>query len=229
MKKTIFFSMLAAVLIGAMSMGFSSYSSDNEPDLTNPSDAIMGKWYYDTRYYLEFKRDNTYSYVTEKGTINGLYKIREIEKTTLTSTDSYIEDGNVVERTTTYEANLLKMLVSGSDVYDNFWVYEYKSVIGTKQLMVHLYSGDKLVQKLRTFTSEKDFVANNVLNKDIVRISNINGGISIVSDIQGVMTVYTVSGQMVYKNSFINQQDLLLPRGIYIVSVNNVVKKVFVE
>ena len=159
--------MLAAVLIGAMSVGFSSCSKDlkePEPDLLSK---MLCKWYLrdvDEEYHLvetlavEFKTDNTYSYVTENGTVNGMYKITESEKASFNTVSCLDGFGN--EAISTYEEIILiKMLASGSSDYDKMWVhvctYKYTvSGVGEefgKSLVIHFYSGNQLVKLTRTF------------------------------------------------------------------------------
>ena len=161
---------MVAVLIVAMSIGLTSCSQDAQkepkPDLS--SDPIIGKWYQwfqyiglDTKYYIEFKRDGTYSYVIENETMAGNYKIIETEKTMIINTYSWGEwydfitetKLNNVEGVSLSDATLLKMLASGSNVFDQLWVYAYSS---GGSLSVHLYSGNKRVRILGSFSKSND-------------------------------------------------------------------------
>jgi len=158
MKQTKICSMMAALLIAAMSVGFTSCNKDNKepaPDIPGP-DAIMGKWWRNTplqeRYDFELQTDGTFSCVTVNVNLNGIYRITEIEETTL-----YIDDLDKV-----YDATLFKMLASGSNDFDQLWVYYYFSEtvvsFGTTyyirrnpSICVHLYSNNELAQNLGGF------------------------------------------------------------------------------
>jgi len=153
MKKTIFFSMLAAVLIGVMSVWFSSCSKDHKGEEKISFDPILGKWDHSlTTNYIEFKKDNTYSLFKKNEIINGLYKITESEKTEYSYTGMYYNhDGSLYEETRTFDATLHKMLVSGSADFDRMWVYHYQPLIDFPeiyQLVVILYYGNDLVEKI---------------------------------------------------------------------------------
>ena len=155
---------MVAVLIAAMSMGFTSCSKDDnkEPKPDISSEPVIGKWYYfvaghtDTRYFIEFKANGSYSYVMENETIEGNYKITDSEKTIVFYTwmgwqlydyitETFLYD---VEGTDIYDATLLKMLASGSSVFDQLWVYASSG----GSLSVHLYSGSERVSILGGFT-----------------------------------------------------------------------------
>jgi len=148
MKGAKIFSTMLAVLIAAMGVGFTSCRDNKEPE-EDSLRLIIGKWtlrgaqsFY-SNYDLEFIEDGTYSYVTENETINGNYKITGTEKTTCDIFNLWT--GEYGE---TIDATLYKMLASGSNVFDQLWVYYYVSAYGYSQLVVHLYSGNELVQKL---------------------------------------------------------------------------------
>ena len=151
--------MMVAILITAMSFGLMSCGENKEPEPDLSATEILGRWYNvktsenytDRRYYLEFTVDGTYYYVTENETINGLYKITEKETVTLTTLSPYITtDGIYGEETITYDAILHKIMVSGSSVFDQLWVYSFNLVGGwnSGNLTVHLYSGNKLVMEI---------------------------------------------------------------------------------
>ena len=166
MKKIKFFSMMVAVLIVAMSVGFTSCSKDNEEPEGDYSFYLMGNWYcnlynnhtgwgetvasltfnadgtYSYNIYGEYSYniDRTYVYVPEnERSIEGMYNIVESKKTTLVL---YELDGTKLE----YDATLFKMLASGSSVFDQLWVYALSE--GGIQFFVHLYSKNELVQEL---------------------------------------------------------------------------------
>jgi len=144
-KIKFFSSLVAVILIATLSVGLTSCCKDKkepEPDLSGAE--IMGKWYtVDKKSGLEFMADNTYSYKTENETVNGLFKIKERENGTY-SLDHYVGEKII---TYTYDAILYKMLASGSNVYDQLWVYNTDSVhFPSRHIVVHFYSGNKLVQ-----------------------------------------------------------------------------------
>jgi len=153
---------MAALLIAAISVGFTSCSKDNKEPQPDPG-IIMGKWHLnftsegdlvDTSYYLEFKRDNTYSYMTENETFNGMYKIIETEKITQTIVEKYIELGGteILERTYDRDTTVFKMLVSGSSDFDQLWVYAFISSGLNVQISISIYSNNNLVQDLGSFS-----------------------------------------------------------------------------
>jgi hypothetical protein len=130
-----------------MSIGFTSCSKDKEPEPDN-SREIMTRWFYrvvkpdgaNYLYFLEFKRDGTYSYDTENGeTINGMYKITQSEKVTSFKWINHFAEEDI----NTSSATLFKMSASGSNVFDQLWVY-YCFEGGF--LVIHLYSSNELVQ-----------------------------------------------------------------------------------
>ena len=126
MKQINFFNMMVAVLILAMSVGFASCSKDNEepePD-KDYSGYLIGKW----RWYrsdinfvvtsLEFKADGTYSFeYAGFGSSDGYYRITEQHPNTKLS---YEVDGYSYEYNNTI---LFKMIVSGNNLFDEWWVY----------------------------------------------------------------------------------------------------------
>jgi len=141
MKQTkIFNSTIVAFLIAAMIVGIPSCSK-KEPEPVLSVELIMGKWYRNMvsegcSYEFEFKTDGTYSYLTENELINGYYRIIESKKATYVFGDS-VED----------DSYLFKMLVSGSSIFDQLWVYRIqRRVIG-----VEIYSSNELVQNIGFF------------------------------------------------------------------------------
>ena len=160
MKKTKIFSRMLAILIMAVIVGFTSCSKDDnkEPEPKIPN-YLMSKWYKytpgpgqidrDIRYFIEFNADNTYSYVTENETINGIYKIMKSEKGTYDITWYNAQLGEEV--TFTSEATLYKMLASGGSVYDKLWMYYTGSAGWGERLNVYLYSGNEFVKILDTY------------------------------------------------------------------------------
>jgi len=156
MNKEKIFNLTTTVLITALIVGFASCSKDKkepEPDLS--CEKIMGKWYntlpQDPRYYLEFKTNNTYSWITDNETIDGIYKIIEKKQTTVDILEIIGDSGDI------RDATLYKMLVSGSNVFDQMWVYEFPDISKEKQLVIHLYSGNERVQILKIFCRRWQF------------------------------------------------------------------------
>jgi hypothetical protein len=160
MKKTKNFSILAAVLIAAMSVVFTSCGKDDKIEVIS-SEPIMGKWHIltdgqlDQRYYFELKTDNSYSYVSENGIIEGHYKITESEKIiTFRINEGTLSDGitfiHSVEGVSLSNFTLFKMLVSGGSDFDQMWVYYSGAVF------VQLYSGNKFVRFLGSFLRTPD-------------------------------------------------------------------------
>ena len=166
MKQTKIFSMMAAVLITAMSIGFTSCSKDSEPE--DPLLYLWGWWVISTYdesgkpiyTWLGFKRDNTYTYEkTGNQTIDGMFRVTAIEKTTVNHLESEIKpDGNVIYVPRTLDAYLFKMLASGSSVFDQMWVYSFQvkcnvNGIDTEigALNVQFYSGNEHLQEQKYY------------------------------------------------------------------------------
>jgi len=140
--------MMLVVLPAAMSIGFSSCNKEDK-SVVDDSWRIMGKWYnyhpegyLDTRYFLEFKADGTYSYVTPNENINGDYKIVERQELSLLISEEF----NIV-----VDAIQYKLLASGSSAFDELWLYNYY-YSKSPGLLVHLYAKKELVQELRGFS-----------------------------------------------------------------------------
>ena len=177
MKKNVIASgMIMAVLIAAMSAGFMSCSKDNkepEPEQDLSGKALIGKWFLfipregtNSVYFIEFKPDMTFSYVTENETVNGNYRITETKKQTLVSfvgISNYVDfieypEGDGVESGNKSDVTLYKMLTSGSSVFDQLFVYffdivsGYGSVSGGGSILVQAYSGNQRVRNLTFFT-----------------------------------------------------------------------------
>ena len=150
MKTTKIYNMMAAVLIAAMSIGFTSCKDNKEPEQeVYLSGAILmaRPWHQQGTnsgaVVFELNRDGTYSYVTKDETINGIYRITEAKKGTFDITwyNSILES----ELTFTEEAFLYKILVSGSNDFDTLWIYFPHKRIAA-QLFVHLYSGNERIK-----------------------------------------------------------------------------------
>ena len=146
-----FLNAMLAVLMAAMSVGLTSCSKDDnkEPELS--SELIIGKWYctytsgqYDTRYYLEFKTDKTYSYVSENLTINGAYQIIAIEKREIIEMN-FVDSLNINELGKTYDATQLKIRTP-NDVFDGMQVYHFYPTPGGEGCLFVHFSMDGLAQ-----------------------------------------------------------------------------------
>ena len=146
--KWLIFSIMASVLIIVISIGFTSCDDNKEPKLPDISEEpLMKTWYrwseghIDKRYTLRFKEDRTYAHLTENETINGIYRITEKEKGTYNVT---ILDGEVREFK---NATHYKILASGSNVYNQMWVYYLTEPrMGTSYLYVLLYLDNTIGQ-----------------------------------------------------------------------------------
>ena len=76
---------------------------------------------------------------------------------------------------------------------------------------------------------ERENVANDAINADNITIFNERNGISIRSAVPELVSIYTMSGQLVYQKMIFDRQDIRLSQGMYIIKANNITKKVFVE
>jgi len=151
MKRTKIFIMMLAVLIAVMGVWFTSCSADNKEPEPDYLFRLRKKWYATLQgpeNYIEFKENGTYTctlaaetlggiYYNEMN-INGMYSVREIEETT-----------KVVGENNNYPALLFKMLASGSNDFDQLWIYHY-TVPGDRHseaISVHFYSGNEFVRE----------------------------------------------------------------------------------
>jgi len=141
--------MLTTVLIATMGVGFTSCGEDNKDPKQDLTLKIIGKkWYatifYNSENYVLFREDGTYSlalgaetlggsYYNEMN-INGMYSIKEIEETQMELGGDF------------RDATLFKMLASGSNDFDQLWVYHYIGPGDRKSIMVYFYSGNELVR-----------------------------------------------------------------------------------
>ena len=150
------FGIMATVLIAVTGIWFTSCSDDIKIPEQDPLLKIMGEWYsnipyftdtIEIRYLIDFRTDGTYSYVTENETINGFYKITEIKETTLVLFN--IKTGEDADEG--IDATLFKMMASGSNDFDQLWVYSFNR---GSQIAVHLYLGNERVQRLTPFSRD---------------------------------------------------------------------------
>jgi len=155
-KTTKIFRMMAVVLIAAMCAGVTSCKEKKEPEPDYTNWMLHGTW---TRYNMVYGGDydrgctitfdigkESYSFTFDNKTIDGMIKIKEKEQTTYSWIFVNYEN---VEITHTSEATLFKILVSGSNEFDQLWVYKFW---GTQNFLgyiaVHLYYGN---ERLRIF------------------------------------------------------------------------------
>jgi len=137
---------MTAVLITAMSFGITSCSKDNN-EKPDTSVYLVKRWESGFSS-LEFKKDGNYSYVTENETVNGNYRVASEEKTTYTKTTTYVRpDGTTFDETTTYDATLIRILASGSSVYEELRVLHVE-INGTRQLKISLYNRGELMEEV---------------------------------------------------------------------------------
>jgi len=161
MKQTKIYRMMAAVLIAAVSVGLTSCDKDKESE-QDPLYYLWGWWSNycydfesDTGVYrwIEFKRDNTYTYEAKNETIDGMLKLSGIEKTTVVLIlTEQTPDGNWIDVPYTVDAKLYKILASGSNAFDQMWVtyYQHKSNVNginteIAAMIVQFYSGNEEV------------------------------------------------------------------------------------
>ena len=103
----------------------------------------------------------------------------------------------------------------------------------SKKVSVPVGSGD-LYKKANYWrdlgTIEQEYiVANeNIINEDIT-IFNAIDGITVNSSSPTIVNVYSISGQVVYQKYMRDRLDIQLQRGLYIVKVGNVTKKLYVR
>ena len=163
MKKILIFSTIAAVLITAMSVGFTSCSKDEkEPPVS--SDPIMGKWestynaegkidvtkhtdcdathvdFITATHYIEFRKDGTFTYTSEKETINGGYTITEsIEGMFNVETFDAIQP--VYPFFIDCTGARFNMQVTGSSAFNLMYVYHFYSYGFLEHIVVQVGNG----------------------------------------------------------------------------------------
>ena len=131
--------MMAVALVAIISIGLSSCSKDdNSSDKGLLSSSLIKQQLHSyfviagdtvTRYLLEFKTDGTYIFDTPSlGRTEGNYRITDSIKTKYEYID-HLTFWNGVPCDTIiyyeYDATLFKIIVSESNVFDQFWVYCY--------------------------------------------------------------------------------------------------------
>jgi len=157
---------MATALIAFISVGFTSCSKDEkEPELD--ISLILGKWYsvvagqIDTRYYIEFNRDKTFSYscfLDDFSDIHGVYDLISGEKTTLAEYN-YLEYGPEITGKT-FDATLFKMKATGfkgDSRITQIWVYHYyPSSGGDECLLVILTNSEGIWTTGEVFRKPKN-------------------------------------------------------------------------
>ena len=138
---------MVVVLATAMCVGVTSCSKDNDKPIVDDNTLIIGKWkcaYYLEEgffnfYRIEFNADATYYYENPKlGSGEGNYRIYET-----------IKNQKVTVVDEIYNSTLFKMHASGSNIFDQIWVYHYGAIT------VEFYSNnERLPDKLWVYSKE---------------------------------------------------------------------------
>ena len=159
MEKLKKFSMMAPIVLTIIIIGLiSCKDKESEPEPKPDLSALdlFRKWYImmeldsgivDRRYYLEFK-EQTYFYISKDETINGLYLITEKEKSTYDVLSKNIRGEEIVLKD--FVCTLYKMNASGSNVFDQLWVYCMRNP-GSSGIIVHAYSNNEFVRNFGGF------------------------------------------------------------------------------
>jgi len=155
--KKIFTGIMTVALIATICVGFASCSKDKDaPPVIDTGGAIKNKrWsniindngHFDMRYGLEFKFDDTYSYITPDRNIAGNYRVFESQKSNEVISYTGV-DGNEYEHE--FDYILYKILVSGSSDFDQIWVYYDQKKYNW--IVVHFYFNNELLVYKPTFT-----------------------------------------------------------------------------
>lgn len=76
---------------------------------------------------------------------------------------------------------------------------------------------------------EENITANNLINNDNISIFNISNGIRIQTKQSTPITIYNLSGQLVYQSNIQGDTNINLDKGIYIVRTGNDSQKIVVR
>jgi len=76
---------------------------------------------------------------------------------------------------------------------------------------------------------ETDFTSINTINKDSITINPISNGITIEAKEQIPVSVYNLTGQIVYQSVIDGNMEIALSKGVYVVRVNNESQKIIVR
>jgi hypothetical protein len=145
-KMKIFYKIMTVILASTMSVGFIS-CSENTEDFVDKTWALIDKhWtnlsndgHMDPINGLEFKNDATYFYVTPDKNINGNYRIFEVQK----SKGVVISNGRDGSEFEENYDGIYKMVVSGSNDFDQIWVY----YVNNYRIITHFYHSGELIEK----------------------------------------------------------------------------------
>jgi hypothetical protein len=129
--------MITVAIFVTISVGFTACSKDNKEvdPIEIDSRYLFGQWSFSSEFngymIIEFRKDGTYSFEDINGTVDGIYGVTESKQTK-------DEEGR--------SAVLYKMLVSGSNEFDQFLVYYYTYNSPPRHINVHFYLDNKFVQ-----------------------------------------------------------------------------------
>ena len=149
-KKT-FFSIMLVAMVATMCVGVTSCSKDNDKPEPDYGSTIIGRWSYLTHFsstgfeirsIIEF-RNSGYSFDNLIfGSGAGDYTILENQKSK--GVISYSANGFDYE--VEYDGVLCKLLVSGSNDFDQMWVYSYQNDWGRKHIIVEFYAHNERLE-----------------------------------------------------------------------------------
>ena len=91
------------------------------------------------------------------------------------------------------------------------------------------YWGDFYFYEITEDEYDESIVENENVVKENIIIVGTSNGISVSSNSPATVTVYSMSGQMVYQQHLRDRLDIQLQRGIYIIKAGNVTKKAYVK
>jgi len=76
---------------------------------------------------------------------------------------------------------------------------------------------------------EEEVSSINIINKDITTIQSTSRGIIIEANEQVSVSVYDLSGQIVYQPTIVGNAEIFLNKGVYVVKINNERRKIVVK
>jgi len=124
-----------------------------------------------------------------------------------------------------YNRNPVPQVIEGSGLES----LSYSAILHVPKGSLNLYKNSISWSKFYTITEDEYIVANDNVAKENIIISNTANGINVSSSSPATVIVYSISGQMVYKQHMRDRLDIQLKRGLYIVKVGDITKKVFVK
>jgi hypothetical protein len=137
MKKIKIISIVAVAMAVTISVGFTSCSKNRDIEVeVDKSKLIREKWYNTIQgYRIEFRKDSTYSYEHSKfGNGEGNYRIYE----TIEDQELWFSDDE------TFNTTMFKILVNGSTVFNEIWVYHY-IYFSTPNIAVDFYLNNEIL------------------------------------------------------------------------------------